>query len=420
MRGHGPNREQDSVRRAVEKMHSSESRYLAAPLYDLFFFQLPLIIGFGYFGLMLALDVPAGQVAVFLPLLLLAYAHQAPTFLFYLDRKNFALYSSRYGTYFVIPALLLIGGVGLSVAGEAGFLLVFLVMALWQVWHTIRQNIGIATLYHRRNPEAGLETIGKERLLIYSSSILFCVIAGVRIYSAEIFPDRHPVHAFLASYGPALNIGAVLAAGGALAAYGVWLRVTGRLPGKVSPQSFLFLTTAVATFCPLLFIPARPTPDEILLVQNMCLAAHYFQYLGLTWMLNRNKYALGMPERPPDPGLRTPLLSLLARRASLMALGILLYGVVFTILRATVANAPPGVEKALLTRGSYGLLYGIAWIHFYLDGLFWTFKIPHVRETIAPFLAYVPGRYAVFRPKRVAEAAALAPSAPPAPGGTGG
>ena len=407
------NQEQLSIGEAVEKMQSRKSRWLAAPLFDSVFFQVPLVLGLGYFGLMRALHVPANAVVVFLPLLLLAYAHQAPTFVFYLDRKNFAYYRSQAGRYFLVPILLLVMAVGFSAWNDPGFYLVFFVMATWQVWHTIRQNIGIATLYHRRNPDSEQGPLKKERVLIYGASILFCALAGGRIYCAEILPAAHSVNTFLDSQGTLLNAGAVALVAAGLAVYVVWLTATGRLGVQVSWQNFFFLTTSLATFAPLLFIPARPTPDEILLVQNMCLAAHYFQYLGLTWMLNRNKYSYGVPGREPDPGNQTPALSLLARKASVMALGILLYGGLFTLLRATAANAPPEVQKSILTRGSYGLLYGVAWIHFYLDGLFWTFKNPHVRETLAPYLAYVPGRYAFLRGRTVAVEPAVVTGAPP-------
>ncbi|MCZ6688783.1 MAG: hypothetical protein O7H41_04185 [Planctomycetota bacterium] len=388
--------DKQSIRDAVQGMHSSRTRWLAAPAFDTLFFQVPLILGFVYFGMMLALKVPANRVWVFLPLLLLAYAHQAPTFFFYLDRKNLSYYAGHATKYFIVPILLLGSAVGLSLWNDPGFFFVFFVMASWQVWHTIRQNIGIATLYHRRNPQAEMGTIRKDRLLIYGASILFCGLAGARIYSAESLAATHSINVFLDGQGMLLNWLAVGIAGGCLIGYGAWIFAAGRFGGSYSYQNFIFLATSVATFAPLLYIPARPTPDEILLVQNMCLVAHYLQYLGLTWMLQRNKYSLGMPGRDPDPAIRTPLLSLLARNAAYLALGILLYGGVMTLIRATAANVPPEMEKSLLTRGSYGLLYGVAWVHFYLDGLFWTFRNPHVRETVAPFLAHVPGRYTVL------------------------
>ena len=42
-------------------------------------------------------------------------------------------------------------------------------------------------------------------------------------------------------------------------------------------------------------------------------------------------------------------------------------------------------------RGVYaGMLMGVTLVHFYLDGLFWAFKRPEVRQSLAPHLFAAP------------------------------
>jgi hypothetical protein len=124
---------------------------------------------------------------------------------------------------------------------------------------------------------------------------------------------------------------------------------------------------SVALFHPYLWIPdsARVTFAMLL--------PHYVQYLALVWLLHRRKFraATGSTAQALLGRLSAGTLPLLAALASV--------GLGFFALKELMALS----GQVALFESAYLLL---AFVHFYVDGLFWAFRDPHVRRSIGPYL----------------------------------
>src|SRR5207244_4659189 len=106
------------------------------------------------------------------------------------------------------------------------------------------------------------------------------------------------------------------------------------------------------------------------------LLPHYVQYLGLVWLLHRRKFRKSGGS-PIQRGLQK-----LSSNLSLLGSTLLGVGLVFwSTLRWSVWNG-----HAVVWESMYLL---IAFEHYYLDGLIWAFKQPHVRRTLGPYLLTV-------------------------------
>jgi len=110
------------------------------------------------------------------------------------------------------------------------------------------------------------------------------------------------------------------------------------------------------------------------------LLPHYVQYIAIVWLLHRRKFDCAAEGAP-----------LALRRLSsnlwLLIPALFVIGFSFYLLRDVSVSQGYGSMFAAL----YLL---VALEHFYLDGLIWSFRRPHVRQTILPFLLRRPVRSA--------------------------
>jgi hypothetical protein len=128
----------------------------------------------------------------------------------------------------------------------------------------------------------------------------------------------------------------------------------------------LFLGSSLVFFWPYLYIK-----DSGIATYAMLLP-HYVQYLSLVWLLHRRKFG-GASEGAP--------VALLRISAKLVLLIPVLFAVGFGFYLLREFFDSHGYEWHFET-----LYLLIALEHFYLDGLIWSFRRPHVRQTILPFL----------------------------------
>jgi hypothetical protein len=128
----------------------------------------------------------------------------------------------------------------------------------------------------------------------------------------------------------------------------------------------LFLLASVAFFYPYLFIHNSEIATFAMLLP------HYVQYMAIVWLLHRRKFGR------TDGGVPS-LLQLMSRKVTvLIPVLIVAGGFFYGLHEASIKfNRPVLFETAYLM---------IAFEHFYLDGLIWSFKQPHVRQTIGKFL----------------------------------
>jgi len=122
----------------------------------------------------------------------------------------------------------------------------------------------------------------------------------------------------------------------------------------------------------LLFHPYLWFPDTMGATFAM-LAPHYVQYLGLLWLLHRRKF----PVAAGSTAQR--VLCRLSANTVLLCVVLLAASLPFLLGRGAMGRLGWSYQFSML----YILL---ALLHFYLDSLFWAFKQPHVRATIAPYL----------------------------------
>jgi hypothetical protein len=243
-------------------------------------------------------------------------------------------------------------------------LVVQVILFFWNTVHVARQSCGILSIYRHR---AGVSDPGQEQKKAANGAIL-AVSVWLCLWNIQTHLEVRPLLLAISPRLPMLlwaaaGALAVLALGRALRAF--WRRARAGAPPGL-PELMVF-GTGLAIFHPYLWIPdsARATFAMLL--------AHYLQYLGLVWLLHRRKFTQPVGSRPQVA---------LQRIASSTA-----------VLIPTLAGAGLGffVVKEALTRAGYLTLFEafyllVAFLHFYVDGLFWAFRDPHVRQSMGPYL----------------------------------
>lgn len=329
--------------------------WIQSPGFDLAFFilatalTLPIIFGALYVSNAFAL---VGFV--------LAFAHYLSSFSFYLWDENQPRHRQRWMAFFGGPVIITILFCLLVLYRVP--LIVQFVLFFWNAVHVARQSCGILSIYRHR---AGVFDRSQKRITngaILATNLWFC------LWNIETHPEVQPILLAVSPRLPLLlwlGFGA-LAVAALLRAAAAFLRRarTGSPPGV--PETSIFVAS-LALFHPYLWIPdsARATFAMLL--------PHYVQYLGLVWLLHRRKF--------PEP----------AGSRAQVCLQRLSAGNVTIVLALACAGLGFFAVKELLTRVGHLQLFEasyllLAFIHFYIDGLFWAFKDPHVRRSMGPYL----------------------------------
>jgi hypothetical protein len=134
----------------------------------------------------------------------------------------------------------------------------------------------------------------------------------------------------------------------------------------------MFLAASLVFFWPYLFIRDSGNATYAMLLP------HYVQYMALVWLLHRRKFG------PASVGAPPPLLRMSAKLSTLIPV---LFAVGCSFYLFYEFTKSHGYEWHFES-----LYLLIALLHFYLDGLIWSFRRPHVRQTILPFLLRHPQR----------------------------
>jgi len=322
--------------------------------YDLTFFILSPLAGL--LIIWAGRGLPFGSQLIVAATFLVAIPHYLSSFSFFLGDDNLPYYRARRLAYFAGPVLIFAIVAGLRVIGFHRP--VQSTMFVWNIYHVSRQSSGILALYRRLNLGAVLEK--------RSAGL---AILGTNAAMAFWHPDRFPpLFTLLETVHPALpwmvRVVAVPVAGVALLRYG-WLLYRRTRP--VSGAEIGFLVSSLLLFHPYLWVPDADQATFAMLM------GHFIQYLAIVWLLNRRKYA------GADGSEHQRILAAISANWRRVVAAMCTVGLVFFL-----------TEKALVALG-IGMAYVIIWnamtlIHFYLDGLVWAFRIPHVRETIGPYL----------------------------------
>ena len=333
------------------------SRWIASPAFDTMVFASAPLLGFVFLAMMLkgVAAVPAG-----LAFFALGMAHYFSTFTFFLGDENLAYSRTRPLAYFAGPVVIL--GAVATLRFGAGLNVLLTAIFLWNAWHVTLQSCGIASVYRHR---AGGDPAEKRPVNFALISLNGALVA----YTIPRFP---PLDTLLRAAWEQLPLvlmwtaAACAAAGFAYLAVDVVRRI--RVGRRFSMAETVFLVSSFLLFHPYAWVENSEIATAGMLI------GHFVQYLGLIWLLNRRKYAHARGS------LLQNALSIASRRP-VIAGAFLLAAAVAWFLADRVAS-----------RFGARQIYFWAWnalvlMHFYLDGLIWSFKNPFVRSTIGPYLS---------------------------------
>jgi hypothetical protein len=290
----------------------------------------------------------------------LAFAHYFSTVPFFFWQENKKYHRARWIAFFAGPLIIIT--VYFLLLGFNVPYVIQIVLFAWNTLHVSRQNCGILSLYRAR---AGVVDEGLKqrhaanRAIIATSSFL-------AVWNLETHKEFTGFFNWLmpgANLHGAVRIVAALVTTYFLIRLGIALLRRKELMGI--PEA-LFLGASLAFFWPYLLIK-----DSGIATYAMLLP-HYVQYMTLVWLLHRRKFGNATTGAP---------LPLLRVSSKLLYLLPVLFLVGYGINEARVYLDAHGYEWHFET---FYLL--VAFLHYYMDGLIWSFRQPHVRQTILPFL----------------------------------
>jgi hypothetical protein len=247
------------------------------------------------------------------------------------------------------------------------YFLVAVVVDTWNVFHVSRQSNGILTVY--RHLGAGNNSL--ERI---PANLGLVAISG-GLYAIHI--AKQPSFVYYFRYLPfdiAPFIGPVLLGVGAVALAILVVRMLRRTAG-VGLSEWIFLGTSAALFLPYVLLDSRSSATSAML------SGHYVQYMGLLWLLHHRKY-----RTVEGSGVQRALAGIATRP----------YRIVIFLLALVAATSlvDRTVHHFDATAFHTWILNVVVLLHFYLDGVFWAFRKPYVRESLGPYLVLPDRRLA--------------------------
>jgi hypothetical protein len=344
-----------ALRAPLPAVLPAKSRWIESPAFDLGFFVLSPI-----------LTLPIVFASMFqvrlLPALgfLLAFAHYLSTVAFFFWQENRPHHRQRWLAFFGGPALITLTFCLLLVFRVP--LVIQVVIFFWNVFHVARQSNGIMSIYRHANGATDQDGRVIAGQAILSANLWFS------LWNIESHAEVMPVLGFVSPRLASL----LFVASGVLAAFcfaRLLLSLAARVRAGAPPRlpELLILATGFTLFHPFLWLADSGGATFAMLLP------HYVQYLGIVWLVHRRRFsgAKGSGEGGLLPSLSrsTPFLVLVLLCVTV--------GLLFAKKAATVVGAAHHFEAFYLL---------VALVHFYLDGLFWAFKNPHVRTTLGPWL----------------------------------
>lgn len=326
--------------------------WIQSPAYDLSFFVLaPLLT------LPLVFAILNGAPRLTLVGFVLAFAHYLSTFSFFFWDENRAYHRARWLAFFGGPVVI----------GLAFFLMVWLrspllqlALLAWNSYHVSRQSCGLLSLYRHR---AGIADPQQKELANHAIILTngWFVLWNIETHN-EVFPLLTGIGAAL----PAVLFGAL----GVLALLAVVRLVSGLRARAAAGRAaglpeLALLGMSLAFFHPYLWLASSEGATFVMLLP------HYVQYLALVWLLHRRKF------KEPSGSRGQVALQRLSARLPLLLGALALGGLAFLAGKVVLTR----LGHVAVFEATYLLL---AFVHFYLDGLFWAFKDPHVRRSMGP------------------------------------
>ena len=334
----------------------SNTLWIQSPGFDIFLLifaplvTLPIIAGLYYRIPWLAIG--GGMI--------LAFAHYSSTlsFLFWTDSREY--HRARWLAFLAGP--LIIAFIYCLLLGfEVPFVIQF-VLFFWNTFHVARQNCGILSIYRQR---AGVTDPTQRNA---ANSAIIATSAFLAVWNI----DTHKEVAALFGLVSGNLTEYVKLVPGLMATFFI-CRLTIALLRRNEPIGLpeaLFIASSLVFFYPYLFIRNSEIATFAMLLP------HYVQYMALVWLLHRRKFGSKSDGAP---------VVLRYMSSSVIILIPVLFSVGFSFY--LMKNFFDGRGQAYWFESLYLL---IAFQHFYMDGLIWSFKRAHVRQTIGSFLLRRP------------------------------
>ena len=330
----------------------SRAPWIQSPAFDFFLLICaPLVTVPIMIGIYLRIPILAIVAAT-----ALAFVHYVSTIAFYFWKENQGYFRSRWLAFYGGPVIL--ASLYFLLVGIHVPYMLQLALFFWNTWHVSRQNCGILSIYRSRAGESDPQQKSAANNAIVAVSLFLC------IWNIRTHQQIGPLFAMISAELPRY----LKFATGALAAYFV-VRFVIALVRRREPIGMpegLFIVTSLIFFYPYLLLRDSQYATLIMLLP------HYVQYLALVWLLHRRKFG-GW-----SAGIPVPLRYLSSRLAVLLP-ALVLVGYGFAMLQDYAMHH--GYTDVFFT-----VYLLIALEHFYLDGLIWSFRRAHVRQSILPFL----------------------------------
>ena len=349
---------------------------IRSPLYDLVFFICP----FWFTGLYaLAIHaLPTYQPLIFLlTYAFLAEAHFGSTWSFYLDAENRAFFRRSPLVFYWVPLAILIAS--LVLARFLGMATLLLLVAPLSAFHITRQSIGVVGIYRTRADDFSRVGRRLEEVSIYCGTVCFMGLAFARSlaerFAGSSFLEGTSGRIIHSMVGPLGWLAYAAAVIGAVCAVAAIVRQALLYVDRGQPISlvrWIVFFYSVFLFAP--YVVCARFDDAVAMGVGM----HYLQYLGLVWMINRNKYGGASTDASWTGELLRATGS--SWQARVLVLGG--YGLLMLVLRQG------GLDLSRAETGSWLYVFPVALntIHFHVDRYLWRFSDPYIRTAVLPYL----------------------------------
>lgn len=328
--------------------------------FDLAFFFAPVALAIGLFALSQANVVAASF--FWIVLVLNAFGagpfHWGPTWFFYFDKNNRNHYLSDRRLRFIFfagpPLILAVCVSGMFVAPW----LIFAITSAWAIQHLVQQNVGILLLYHNHGKGEAIVPKALESRSLWAPTIFFSLLFVQRML-------------FSGSTNP-IFIGLLVISGlWAIATTALYVRELAqqvRSGNTLNAPAFLFWLISVACFIPFGLL-GKGFDDAFIIPVTI----HWFQYIGLNYMLVKNKYVDDQIANLPAKSPRALFFGI-CTVALMIGVGLLLWKQSGTLGKGAAFNIVGG------------LVFALANIHYYLDAFIWRFREEYQRKAVLPYL----------------------------------
>lgn len=329
--------------------------WISSALFDsVFFIASPLVI----LPMVIAALTISPKFAILF--FFLAFPHYASTFAFFFWDEYKPRHRARWIAFFAGP--LVIAAAYFACFYFAIPLIVQILLFVWNMWHVARQSGGILSVYRHR---AGVFDPAQKSATNYA--ILSCNFF-LAFWNIETHDEFRPFLTWIApSFPVLLKIALGVTALACLIRLGFAVRRRVRAGQPLLTSEIAFFVTSIVIFHPFLWMKNSAIATAVMLLP------HYVQYLGLVWLLHRRRF------REAEGTKSQQMLSKFSTSTPLLLC--LLFSIGLATAASSVVLRRVGFEHIFET-----LYLLLAFEHFYLDGLFWAFKDPSVRKSIAPYL----------------------------------